>query len=137
MSGEQVSGAIAFDMSGLAAAITENLQQILGQVNENLEQLAGRLSATALDEEAAVNVLAENMPVTEPPGYPMSPRDMAGHLAEHLAQSGYALVAVAGPALEAELSRHGFKGVAVAPVVDPVVAQREREDKWFTEGRTD
>lgn len=133
MSSEQVSGAVTFDMSGLAAAITENLQQIIGQVNENLERLAGRLSATALDEDAAVDVLAANLPVE----YDPVAEDVAGYLAEHLAQAGYALVAVAGPALEAELGRHGFKGVAVAPVVDPVEAQRKREDEWFEPGRED
>ena len=133
----QTSGSITIDTSGVAGAIVTALEPIMGQINGSLEHLAGLLAASALDEEAAVNALAENMPVAEPPGWPMSPRDMAGHLAEHLAQQGYALVAVNGPALERELARTGFRGVAVAPVVDPAEATRRREDEWFADGRDD
>jgi hypothetical protein len=138
MSG-QTSGAISLDMTSVSMAVVADLRPIIAQINNNLERLAGLLASVALDEDAAVDVLAANMPVTEPPGYPLSPRDAAGHLAEHLAQSGYALVAVAGPALEAEVRRNGFRAVVadVAPIVDPATAQAIREDEWFAPGRED
>jgi hypothetical protein len=138
MTVNQTSGSIALDMSGVAEAVTASLAPIVNQINANLEHLAGLLAASALDEESAVDALVASFPAAYRTTdlYP-DMRAVAGFLAEHLAQQGYALVAVNGPALERELSRNGFTGVAVAPVVDPAARQRELEEQWFADGRTD
>jgi len=109
----------------------------MGQINGNLEHLAGLLAASALDEEAAVDALRHHLPAGTSSIQHTDVTAVAGHLAEHLAQAGYALVAVTGLALEHELARNGFKGVAPVPVVDPAVVQARREDEWFAPGRED
>jgi len=136
MSG-QTSGSISLDTSALTGAVVQGLQPVIDQVNSNLERLAGLLASVALDEDSAVEVLARHLPEEFflPDG--VFQIRVAGHLAEHLAQAGYALVAVAGPALEFEARKNGFRGVVadVAPVLDPVTAQAVREDQWFAPGR--
>jgi hypothetical protein len=134
----QTSGSITLDVSALADSVLTGLNPVMAQINGNLERLSGLLAAAALDEDAAVDVLQQYLPVrAEANGDYADNRATAGYLAEHLAQQGYALVAVNGPALERELARNGFTGVATVPVVDPAEAQRAREEQWFADGRED
>jgi hypothetical protein len=65
--------------------------------------------------------------------------DVAGHLAEHLARAGYALVAINGPALEAEVERSGIRvpTAEIQEIVAPAAAQAALEDAWFEPGRED
>jgi len=135
MSNGQTSGSINLDMTGLAAAVVAALEPVLAQINTNTVRLAGLLASTALDEDAAVDVLTEHLPS----GLPQA-RDIADHLTEHLAQAGYVLVAINGPALEAEVARAGVETELPAEVeelVHPAAAQAEREDAWFSDGRED
>lgn len=132
----QTSGSISLDLSSLTGSIVAALEPVIGQINGNLERLSGLLASVALDEDAAVEALARNLPGIAAIA---DGADTAEYLAEHLAQAGYALVAVAGPALEHEVRRNGFRGVVsdVAPVVDEATAQAIREDEWFAPGRSD
>jgi hypothetical protein len=133
----QTSGSISLDLSGVADSVASSLGPVISQINSNLERLAGLLASVALDEDAAVDALKRNLPAD--PAEIWNGAEIADYLAEHLAQSGYALVAVAGPALEFEVRRNGFRGVVsgVAPVVDEATAQSIREEQWFADGRND
>jgi hypothetical protein len=135
----QTSGSISLDLSGVADAVVSGLGPVIAQINNNLERLAGLLASVALDESAAVDALRRHLPAGTASIQHADMTAVAEHLAEHLAAGGYALVAVAGPALEFEVRRNGFRGVVsdVAPVVDEATAQAIREDEWFADGRSD
>lgn len=139
----QVTGSINFDTRHLGEALIAALHPVLERIELNLSRLAGHLAATAMDEEESVTVLAQHLPaMTSSPWQPDNV-SIAGHLAEHLAQAGYALVAVTGPALKLELDRHdirtGFDDL-IREVTHPSILnpdQRAREDEWFSPGRDD
>lgn len=115
MTHQQTSGSISLDTGSLATAVVSALKPVLSELNANMIRLAGLGPGVPLSEEVTAVVLTHFMPCS------------GKLLAQYLAEAGYALVAVAHPALEAEAQR--------ARLVSPKDAQSVREDEWFDPNR--
>lgn len=94
----QVSGSISLDLSGVAGAVLEGLEPFIMELGDQMARLSDLISSAALDEAASTEILLRHLPPHDP--YLLSPHEIATALTEALAASGYAIVAVTGPALE-------------------------------------
>jgi hypothetical protein len=105
--GTQVSGSLALDLSKI---IDETVRQVSAQLGPALEEVRRAVTALAASANRSVLNPAETVATLScylPAG--LSHDALPGHRvaefqAEQLAQAGYALVAVSGPALEAALA---------------------------------
>lgn len=130
----QINGSITFDTTKLGEALVAALGPALTRIEDNLARLTGLLSSGALSERQTAEVLADHMPLDGP-----DPILLAQYMTNALSGTGYALVAVAGAALQGELTAMQFEPGLVAQVEENTggLSQAEREDHFFSPGRVD
>ena len=121
----RVSGSIDLDLSKvteqtaklvqaqMAQTVAEIVMPALAQIQQDIRSLAGLLSSMALNDADAVATLTAMLPS----GTPM-PVEVAGFQHERLTEAGYAVVPVAGPALEHALRVAEYQRGERHPSVD-------------------
>jgi hypothetical protein len=104
----QVSGSIAFDTEGLAAAAIAQVAEAISSIQQNLRTAIG-LATGPLDDLAVRSVLRAHMPGDANPLV----------LADRLLEAGYVLVPASGAALAAELERRSLVVAPTFPTPEP------------------
>lgn len=147
----QVSGAVSLDMSKVQREITvavgEEVARVitpaLVQLSDQIQKVSELIGAVVLRDDEVAPILAEHLPQTEVLK-PLVTQSFAEFQTKALVDSGYAIVAVSGPALQA--ARHTHRPVPGGDLkafierqraehrADERLAQANRdgiEDSWF------
>lgn len=147
----QVSGAVSLDMgrvqreitAAVGAEVAKIVMPALVQLSDQIQKVSELIGAVVLRDDEVAPILAEHLPQTEVLK-PLVIKSFAEFQTKALADSGYAIVAVSGPALQA--ARHTHRPAPGADLkafverqraehrADERLAQANRdgaEDSWF------